>query len=148
MHVYSTFFYFFILVYLNFIFICMYFYGYRQQQPHVLSINKHLQNTPILPHVNKLTTSSILLSILHGCYIVVNLSFLCYSLYAYNVCADTNPMIVKSSNHKMSLYVCDCTNVVYMCVGATKGTYRRDIKMIVNHDYIKQCIIFAKNFFR
>ena len=31
-----------------------------------------------------------------------------------------------------------------MCVGATKGTYRRDIKMIVNHDYIKQCIIFAK----
>ena len=35
----------------------------------------------------------------------------------------------------------------YMCVGATKGTYRRDIKMIVNHDYIKQCIIFAKNFF-
>ena len=35
----------------------------------------------------------------------------------------------------------------YMCVGPTKGTYRRDIKMIVNHDYIKQCIIFAKNFF-
>ena len=33
-----------------------------------------------------------------------------------------------------------------MCVGATKGTYRRDIKMIVNHDYIKQCIIFAKIF--
>ena len=30
-----------------------------------------------------------------------------------------------------------------MCVGATKGTLRRDIKMIVNHDYIKQCIIFA-----
>ena len=28
-----------------------------------------------------------------------------------------------------------------MCVGATKGTYRRDIKMIVNNDYIKQCII-------
>ena len=24
----------------------------------------------------------------------------------------------------------------YMCVNATKGTYRRDIKMIVNHDYI------------
>ena len=35
----------------------------------------------------------------------------------------------------------------YMCVGPTKGTYRRDIKMIVNHDYIKQCIIFAKIFF-
>ena len=34
----------------------------------------------------------------------------------------------------------------YMCVGATKGTYRRDIKMIVNHDYIKQCNIFAKKF--
>ena len=34
-----------------------------------------------------------------------------------------------------------------MCVGATKGTYRRDIKMIVNHDYIKQCIIFAKKTF-
>ena len=34
-----------------------------------------------------------------------------------------------------------------MCVGATKGTYRRDIKMIVNHDYIKRCIIFAKKFF-
>ena len=34
----------------------------------------------------------------------------------------------------------------YMCVGATKGTYRRDIKMIVNHDYIKHCIIFAKFF--
>ena len=33
---------------------------------------------------------------------------------------------------------------VYMCVGATNGTFRRDIKMIVNHDYIKQCIIFAK----
>ena len=33
---------------------------------------------------------------------------------------------------------------IHMCVGATKGTYRRDIKMIVNHDYIKQCIIFAK----
>ena len=33
-----------------------------------------------------------------------------------------------------------------MCVGPTKGTYRRDIKMIVNHDYIKQCIIFAKIF--
>ena len=33
-----------------------------------------------------------------------------------------------------------------MCVGATKGTFRRDIKMIVNHDYtsIKQCIIFEK----
>ena len=31
-------------------------------------------------------------------------------------------------------------------VGATKGTYRRDIKMILNHDYIKQCIIFAKKF--
>ena len=31
-----------------------------------------------------------------------------------------------------------------MCVRATKGTYRRDIKMIVNHDYIKQCIIFEK----
>ena len=36
--------------------------------------------------------------------------------------------------------------LVYMCVGASKGTYRRDIKMIVNHDYIKQCIIFAKKF--
>ena len=35
---------------------------------------------------------------------------------------------------------------MYMCVGPTKATYRRDIKMIVNHDYIKQCIIFAKNF--
>ena len=35
---------------------------------------------------------------------------------------------------------------MYMCVGATKGTYRRDIKMIVNHVYIKQCIIFAKIF--
>ena len=34
----------------------------------------------------------------------------------------------------------------YMCVSATKGTYRRDIKMIVNHDYIKQCIISAKTF--
>ena len=33
-----------------------------------------------------------------------------------------------------------------MCVGATKGTFRKDIKTIVNHDYIKQCIIFAKNF--
>ena len=33
-----------------------------------------------------------------------------------------------------------------ICVGATKGTYRRDIKMIVNHDYIKQCIIFGKIF--
>ena len=33
-----------------------------------------------------------------------------------------------------------------MCVGATKGTYRRDIKMIVNHDYIKQCIIVVKIF--
>ena len=32
----------------------------------------------------------------------------------------------------------------YMCVGATKGTFRRDIKMIVNHDYMKQCIIFTK----
>ena len=30
-----------------------------------------------------------------------------------------------------------------MCVGPTKGTYRRDIKMIVNHDYMKQCTIFA-----
>ena len=35
----------------------------------------------------------------------------------------------------------------YMCVGPTKGTYRRDIKMLVNHDYIKQCIIFANKFF-
>ena len=33
-----------------------------------------------------------------------------------------------------------------MCGGAPKGTFRRDIKMIVNHDYIKQCIIFAKIF--
>ena len=32
----------------------------------------------------------------------------------------------------------------YMCVVGTKGSFRRDIKMIVNHDYIKQCIIFAK----
>ena len=37
--------------------------------------------------------------------------------------------------------------VVNMCVGATKGTCRRDIKIIVNHDYIKQCIIFTKIFF-
>ena len=36
---------------------------------------------------------------------------------------------------------------LYMCVGATKGTYCRDIKMIVNHDYIKQCNIFANIFF-
>ena len=35
-------------------------------------------------------------------------------------------------------------SIAYMCVGATKGTYRRDIKMIVNHDYIKQCTIFTK----
>ena len=35
---------------------------------------------------------------------------------------------------------------IYVCVGATKGTHRRDIKMIVNHHYIKQCIIFAKFF--
>ena len=35
---------------------------------------------------------------------------------------------------------------IYMCVGSTEGTYRRDINMIVNHDYIKQCIIFAKIF--
>ena len=34
-----------------------------------------------------------------------------------------------------------------MCVGAIKGTFRRDTKMIVNHDYIKQCIIFAKQIF-
>ena len=34
---------------------------------------------------------------------------------------------------------------VHMCVGATKGTFRRDIEMIVNHDYIKQCM-FAKKF--
>ena len=33
-----------------------------------------------------------------------------------------------------------------MCVGATKGTFRRDIKIILNHDNIKQCIIFAKKF--
>ena len=33
-----------------------------------------------------------------------------------------------------------------MCGGAPKGTFRRDIKMIINHDYIKQCIIFAKFF--
>ena len=33
--------------------------------------------------------------------------------------------------------------IAKMCVGATKGTYRRDIKIIVNHDYIKQCIIFG-----
>ena len=31
-----------------------------------------------------------------------------------------------------------------MCVGATKGTFRRDIKIIVNLDYIKQCIIITK----
>ena len=37
--------------------------------------------------------------------------------------------------------------VDHMCAGATKRTYRRDIKMIVNHDYIKQCIIFANKFF-
>ena len=37
-------------------------------------------------------------------------------------------------------------NIEHMCVGPTKGTYRRDIKMIVNHDFIKQCIIFAKFF--
>ena len=36
---------------------------------------------------------------------------------------------------------------IHMSVGAMKGTFRRDIKMIVNHDYIKQCIIFAKKFF-
>ena len=34
----------------------------------------------------------------------------------------------------------------YLSVGATKGTFRRDIKMIVNHDYIKECIIVAKIF--
>ena len=34
-----------------------------------------------------------------------------------------------------------------MCVGATKGTYRRNIKMIVNHDYIKQCNISPKKIF-
>ena len=36
----------------------------------------------------------------------------------------------------------------HVCVGPKKGTYRRDIKMIVNHDYIKQCIIFAKKIYR
>ena len=34
-----------------------------------------------------------------------------------------------------------------MCAGAMKGTFRRDIRMIVNHDYIQQCIIFTKLFF-
>ena len=34
-----------------------------------------------------------------------------------------------------------------MCVGATKETFCRDIKMIVNHDYIKQCVIFSKKNF-
>ena len=34
-----------------------------------------------------------------------------------------------------------------LCVSATKGTFRRDIKMIVNVDYIKQGIICAKKFF-
>ena len=38
-------------------------------------------------------------------------------------------------------------SVIYMCVGATKGTFRRDIKMIVNHDYIEHCIIFGKQVF-
>ena len=33
-----------------------------------------------------------------------------------------------------------------MCDGATKGTFCRDIKIIVNHDYMKQCIIFANSF--
>ena len=33
-----------------------------------------------------------------------------------------------------------------MCVGATKGTYRRDIKMIVNHDYIKYALFSEKIF--
>ena len=36
---------------------------------------------------------------------------------------------------------------LHMCVDATKWTYRRVIKMIVNRDYIKQSIICAKNFF-
>ena len=36
---------------------------------------------------------------------------------------------------------------LHVCVGATKETLRRDTKVIVNHDYIKQCIIFANNFF-
>ena len=38
------------------------------------------------------------------------------------------------------------TKWLNMCVGATKGTFRRDIKMIVNHDYMKQCIIFVNKF--
>ena len=34
-----------------------------------------------------------------------------------------------------------------MCVGATKGTFRGDIEMIVYHDYIKHCIIVAPKIF-
>ena len=53
--------------------------------------------------------------------------------------------------HQTKLISLTCANALqitaHMCVGPTKGTYRRDIKMIVNHDYIKQCIIFAKFFF-
>ena len=33
-----------------------------------------------------------------------------------------------------------------MCVDATKGNYRRDIKMIVNHDYIKYALFSKTNF--
>ena len=48
-------------------------------------------------------------------------------------------LLVKTVLHKNF-------NLHIMCVGSTKGTFRRDIKMIVNHDYIEQCIILQKIF--
>ena len=53
----------------------------------------------------------------------------------------------EKMNNYVLWFITFCLAIyLYMCVGATKGTYRRDIKMIVNHDYIKQCIIFANIF--
>ena len=69
-----------------------------------------------------------------------------YSTFGVRYCScwhllvNKGMVVISCKSLLLGIYIC-------VCVGPTKGTFRRDIKMIVNHDYIKQCIIFAKIFF-
>ena len=56
-------------------------------------------------------------------------------------------MVKTETKLKIASFFKNETKWLNMCFGATKVTFRRDIKMIVNHDYMKQCIIFANKIF-
>ena len=66
----------------------------------------------------------------------------CDSRSTLDIIMDNSILRKTSSLKYLGAIVDQKLNLIeHMCVGATKGTYRRDIKMIANHDYIKQCTV-------